>query len=146
MNTALAVASRQRSALLPQVQAMPLKIAGNYPSPYGDEPPDASRGNFADQRFDPMPVDAHPAGQSPFGVHGLLGNAWEWTDTLFGPFDGFAARPFYPGYSANFFDGEHFVLKGGSPRTATRLLRRSFRNWFRPTYQHVYAGFRCVAD
>ncbi|MCV2351469.1 beta-mannosidase [Paucibacter sp. Y2R2-4] len=32
--------------LLPQVQAMPLKLAGNYPSPYGDEPPDAMTGNF----------------------------------------------------------------------------------------------------
>jgi beta-mannosidase len=33
--------------LLPQVQAMPRKLAGNYPSPYGDEPQDAMTGNFA---------------------------------------------------------------------------------------------------
>ena len=33
--------------LLPQVQAMPIKLAGNYPSPYGDEPPEAMTGNFA---------------------------------------------------------------------------------------------------
>ncbi|MGE8280335.1 MAG: beta-mannosidase [Stenotrophomonas sp.] len=33
-------------SLLPQVQAMPHKIAGNYPSPYGDEPKDAMVGNF----------------------------------------------------------------------------------------------------
>ncbi|RXR03542.1 beta-mannosidase [Pseudoxanthomonas composti] len=32
--------------LLPKVQAMPHKIAGNYPSPYGDEPADAMVGNF----------------------------------------------------------------------------------------------------
>jgi len=32
--------------LLPQVQAMPVKLAGNYPSPYGDEPVDAMTGNF----------------------------------------------------------------------------------------------------
>ncbi len=32
--------------LLPQVQAMPHKIAGNYPSPYGDEPRDAMTANF----------------------------------------------------------------------------------------------------
>ena len=32
--------------LLPKVQAMPHKIAGNYPSPYGDEPKDAMVGNF----------------------------------------------------------------------------------------------------
>lgn len=32
--------------MLPMVQAMPHKIAGNYPSPYGDEPKDAMTGNF----------------------------------------------------------------------------------------------------
>lgn len=32
--------------LLPRVQAMPHRIAGNYPSPYGDEPADAMVGNF----------------------------------------------------------------------------------------------------
>ena len=32
--------------LLPQVQAMPHRIAGNYPSPYGDEPKDAMTANF----------------------------------------------------------------------------------------------------
>jgi beta-mannosidase len=34
------------TTLLPGVQAMPHKIAGNYPSPYGDEPRDAMVGNF----------------------------------------------------------------------------------------------------
>ncbi|HEY0589158.1 MAG TPA: glycoside hydrolase family 2 protein [Pseudoduganella sp.] len=33
--------------LLPAVRSMPRKLAGNYPSPYGDEPPDAMTGNFA---------------------------------------------------------------------------------------------------
>ncbi|GAB2497404.1 glycoside hydrolase family 2 TIM barrel-domain containing protein [Pseudoxanthomonas sangjuensis] len=34
------------ATLLPKVQAMPTKIAGNYPSPYGDEPKDAMTANF----------------------------------------------------------------------------------------------------
>jgi formylglycine-generating enzyme required for sulfatase activity len=63
---------------------------------------------------------------------------------VFGPFPGFEPFSFYPGYSAPFFGGEHYVLKGASPRTAACFLRRSFRNWFRSTYRHVYAGFRCV--
>lgn len=33
--------------LLPGVQAMPHKLLGNYPSPYGDEPKDAMTANFA---------------------------------------------------------------------------------------------------
>ena len=48
---------------------------------------------------------------------------------------------FYPGYSADFFDGQHYVMKGASPRTASLLTRPSFRNWFRPDYPYMYAGF-----
>jgi gamma-glutamyl hercynylcysteine S-oxide synthase len=53
---------------------------------------------------------------------------------------------FYPGYSADFFDGKHFVMKGGSSRTAACMLRRSFRNWFQPHYRYAFATFRCVED
>lgn len=112
--------------------------------PWGSYAPDPSLGNFDLVHWDPTPVNAHPHGQSAFGVEGMLGNGWEWTATPFAPFAGFQAFPFYPGYSANFFDGKHFVLKGGSMRTAACMLRPSFRNWFQAHYQYVYAGFRCV--
>jgi gamma-glutamyl hercynylcysteine S-oxide synthase len=114
--------------------------------PWGDEPPAPGRGNFDFAAWDPAPVTASPAGDSAFGVSQLLGNGWEWTSTTFAPFPGFEPFSFYPGYSANFFDGAHYVLKGGSPRTAAALLRRSFRNWFRPDYPYVYAGFRLVEN
>ena len=112
--------------------------------PWGDEPPAPGLGNFDFQYWDPSPVAAFPAGSSAFGVTGLLGNGWEWTRTVFAPFEGFEAFSFYPGYSANFFDNQHYVMKGGSARTAACLLRRSFRNWFQPLYPYIYAGFRCV--
>jgi iron(II)-dependent oxidoreductase len=95
------------------------------------------------ERWDPVPVDA--GGVSTSGVVQMLGNGWEWTSTVFGPFPGFERFPFYPGYSADFFDGKHFVLKGGSPRTAACFLRSSFRNWFRPDYPYLYAGFRITS-
>jgi len=112
--------------------------------PWGEHPPDASRGNFDLQRWDPTPTGAFPDGRSAHGVADLLGNGWEWTRTVFAPFAGFEAFSFYPGYSANFFDGKHYVLKGGSARTAQCMLRRSFRNWFQPHYPFIYSGFRCV--
>ena len=65
---------------------------------------------------------AHPEGASAFGVHDLIGNGWEWTSTPFGPFDGFEPLPTYPEYSADFFDGDHFVMKGASPLTARTLV------------------------
>jgi ergothioneine biosynthesis protein EgtB len=113
--------------------------------PWGDAAPDSQRGNFDFQRWDPVPVGAYPAGLSAFGVADLVGNGWEWTSTPFAPFTGFQAFPFYPGYSANFFDGKHFVMKGGSAGTAACMLRRSFRNWFQPNYPYVYAKFRGVS-
>ena len=116
------------------------------PYPWGDDPPGAGRGNFDFVSWDPAPLTATPAGDSAFGVSQLIGNGWEWTSTPFAPFPGFEPFPFYPGYSANFFDGSHYVIKGGSPRTAAPLLRRSFRNWFRPDYPYVYAGFRLVEN
>jgi gamma-glutamyl hercynylcysteine S-oxide synthase len=97
-------------------------------------------------RWDPSPVNAFSASRSGFGVEGLIANGWEWTASLFEPFPGFRPFPFYAGYSANFFDGMHYVMKGGSPRTERSMLRRSFRNWFQPHYQYVYAGFRCVGE
>lgn len=94
--------------------------------------------------WDPEPVIASTPNR--FGVSQMVGNGWEWTATLFEPFPGFQPFSFYPGYSANFFDGRHFVLKGGSPRTARCLLRSSFRNWFRPAYPYIYATFRLVEN
>jgi gamma-glutamyl hercynylcysteine S-oxide synthase len=114
--------------------------------PWGEEAPHSRHGNFDFHRWDPTPAGSHPAGVSAFGIHDLVGNGWEWTRTEFAPFAGFAPMPFYPGYSANFFDGKHYVMKGGSPRTAACMLRRSFRNWFQPQYPYVYATFRCVED
>jgi formylglycine-generating enzyme required for sulfatase activity len=73
-----------------------------------------------------------------------MGNGWEWTSTPFAPFPGFEPLAAYRGYSADFFDGRHYVLKGASPRTAPSLVRRSFRNWFQPWYPFPYATFRCV--
>jgi iron(II)-dependent oxidoreductase len=112
--------------------------------PWGDAPADPTRGCFGLTSWDPVPAGTHPAGASAWGIHDLTGNGWEWTSTVFGPFEGFRAMPSYPEYSSEFFDGQHYVLKGASPVTPVELIRPSFRNWFRPNYPYVYATFRCV--
>ena len=112
--------------------------------PWGDEAPRVQHGNFNFQTWDPVPVTVQSAGNSGFGVAQMVGNGWEWTSTPFHPFKGFSPLPTYPGYSASFFDQDHYVVKGGGPHTANRLLRRSFRNWFRQGYPYAHIGFRCV--
>jgi ergothioneine biosynthesis protein EgtB len=99
-------------------------------------------GNFDLRSWTPMDVGSFRP--SAFGVFDLVGNGWEWTSTPFAPFEGFEPFSFYPGYSTDFFDGKHFVLKGASPRTSAALVRSSFRNWFQPYYPNIYASFRCV--
>lgn len=123
--------------------ATPQSVARPYP--WGSEAPSAELGNFDFARWSPMTVNAYPAGQSAFGVQGMVGNGWEWTSSEFAAFPGFEPFPFYRGYSADFFDGKHFVMKGGSARTAACMLRPTFRNWFQAHYQFIYTGFRCVS-
>ena len=114
--------------------------------PWGDAPPDATRGNFDFHQWEPVAAGSFPAGASAWGIHDLVGNGWEWTSTVFDGFPGFVPMASYPQYSADFFDGKHYVMKGASPVTSRDLVRRSFRNWFRPAYPHVYASFHVVRD
>ena len=113
--------------------------------PWGDDTPARQHGNFDFTSWSPTPVGSSPAGASRWGVHELVGNGWELTDSVFAPLPGF--KPYmtsYPDYSKDFFDGKHFVLKGASWATATGLLRPSFRNWYQAHYPYVFAKFRCV--
>ena len=120
---------------------------GDRPFPWGEAAPEAGRhGVFDFASWDPAPVGSHPAGRSAWGVDDLVGNGWEWTSTPFAPFPGFRPQATYPEYSADFFDGDHFVMKGASPATARELLRPTFRNWFRGRYPFMYATFRCARD
>jgi gamma-glutamyl hercynylcysteine S-oxide synthase len=117
---------------------------GERPYPWGGDAPTPRRGVFDFTSWDPEPAGSHPDGASAWGVEDLVGNGWEWTGTTFAPFPGFREIASYPEYSADFFDGEHFVMKGASPATVRDLLRPTFRNWFRKRYPYVYATFRCV--
>ena len=82
--------------------------------PWGDAPADPSRGNFDFSNWEPVPAGSRPAGASAWGVHDLVGNGWEWTSSVFGPFPGFSPMASYPEYSADFFDDQHYVMKGAS--------------------------------
>ncbi len=112
--------------------------------PWGDVEPCDAHGLFDFSSWDPEPVGTRPRGASAWGVQDLVGNGWEWTSTPFAPFPGFRPMASYPEYSADFFDGQHYVMKGASPATARELIRPTFRNWFRAQYPYVYATFRCA--
>lgn len=74
----------------------------------------------------------------------VSGRVWEWCANAFYPYPGFRAFP-YDGYSTPWFDGRHFVLRGGSAFTAGCVARPTFRNFFTADQRHMFAGLRLAA-
>lgn len=117
--------------------------AGPARFPWGDEPPTSAHAQLDLRADGPCEVGAHVTGDSPFGVRQMIGNVWEWTATDFSPYPGFVPGP-YREYSEPWF-GTHRVLRGGAFATRSRLLRRTFRNFYTPDRRDVLVGFRTCA-
>ena len=113
--------------------------------PWGDEPPNPKRANLDWDAMGCIDVGALPEGDSAFGCRQMLGNAWEWTSSIFLPYPGFEIDP-YKEYSEPWF-GTRKVLRGGSWVTRSRMLRNTWRNYYTPDRRDVWAGFRtCALD
>jgi iron(II)-dependent oxidoreductase len=114
--------------------------AGPGRFPWGEAPPTPERANLDYRAGGTADVRALPAGDSPAGCRQMIGNVWEWVDDTFGPYPGFTADP-YKEYSEPYF-GQKKVLKGGCWATRSRLIRRSWRNFYKAHRRNVAAGFR----
>lgn len=110
--------------------------------PWGDAPPTPQLANL--DTLGCVEVSAHPAGDSAFGCRQMTGNVWEWTASPFYPFPGYLVDYPYREYSAPWF-GDRQVLKGGAWATPSRLAYNTFRNFFPPGRNDVFAGFRTCA-
>jgi formylglycine-generating enzyme required for sulfatase activity len=75
----------------------------------------------------------------------MAGGVWEWTASAFAPYPGFEPWP-YAGYSVPYFDGRHFVLRGGSWASRRTAIRATFRNWYVRETCEVFAGVRVAYD
>ena len=111
--------------------------------PWGDSPPDAAHARLDGYALGCCDVAALPAGDSVWGCRQMIGNVWEWTADDFGPYPGFTPDP-YRDYSQPWF-GTHKVLRGGAWMTRARLLRNTWRNFYKPDRRDVWAGFRTCA-
>jgi gamma-glutamyl hercynylcysteine S-oxide synthase len=116
------------------------------PFPWGDDPPDPMLHANVDQfGLGPAPADAYPAGASPYGCLGMIGDVWEWTASCFGGYPGFMPYP-YKEYSQVFFGSDYRVLRGGSWATRARVVTPTFRNWDYPQRRQIFAGFRIARE
>ena len=111
--------------------------------PWGARKPDDSLANMDASRPGTMDVRALPEGDSSFGCRQMMGNVWEWTDSTFAPYPGFVAD-MYSDYSQPLFYKTK-VLRGGSWATRSRMIRNTWRNYYGPDRNDVFAGFRTCA-
>jgi serine/threonine-protein kinase len=123
--------------------------------PWGNDPITGDRVNFCDRNCprphavwniddgyaQTAPVDAFPAGASPYGALNMSGNVWEWNSTLIS---------FYP-YDAN--DGRedpdaagNRVWRGGPWSNGGWWMRSSIRYHSVPHYVNDFLGFRCASS
>lgn len=92
-------------------------------------------------------VETYPDGASPYGCLDMIGNASEWTSTLWGsnwqqseysyPYDKTDGR--------ENLDAErtiHRIYRGGDYDDKISLLRCAARGWYAPDHRHKLRGFR----
>lgn len=99
--------------------------------------------NLDSKNMGPVAVDAYPEGDSAFGCRQMIGNVWEWTASDFQPYPGFSSDC-YTEYSRPLFDKTK-VLRGGAWTTRARMLRNTWRNYYSPDRNDIFAGFRTCA-
>ncbi|KAH8686986.1 C-type lectin protein [Ilyonectria robusta] len=76
-----------------------------------------------------------------------MGGVWEWTSSTLCEHAGFEPMRLYPAYTADFFDGKHNIVLGGSWATHPRIAgRKSFVNWYQRNYPYAWVGARLVRD
>ena len=121
----------------------PSDINKKRPYPWGDESPTEHHVNMNSRAMRTIDVGALPEGDSAFGCRQMLGNVWEWTADTFNPYPGFVAD-MYQDYSQPLF-GQTKVLRGGAWTTRSRMIRNTWRNYYGPERNDVFAGFRTCA-
>ena len=111
--------------------------------PWGETEPDDSRLNHNRTVGKSVPVGSYPAGVSPYGIHDMAGNVWEWTNDWYNNSYYTSSPTENPPGPAN---GTVRVVRGGSWGEKSDFARTFHRFWLNPAFTNELLGFRCVAS
>jgi iron(II)-dependent oxidoreductase len=123
--------------------------------PYGDEyDPKLSNIDYIEERL--MPVGSYPEGVSPYGVHDMMGNVYEWTADHYSPYPG---NQDDPGQYAAYITDEtgnvvidpdqesyYIVTRGGCWKCDPWSSQVTTRNPTRPDFASDFFGMRVCWD
>ncbi|MBI5411342.1 MAG: formylglycine-generating enzyme family protein [Nitrospirae bacterium] len=119
--------------------------------PWGNDPPSGSRANYSFDEVSPpwtgpgmlSRVDQFENGKSPYGVHQMAGNVWEWVQDWYDENYYKSSQAKNPTGPA---EGQARVIRGGSWRNSWDVIRVTNRNKHLPDERRVYIGIRCAKD
>lgn len=134
--------AKWKGARLPTETEMEYALTngGTTKWPWGDKFDDRCNMNYTGSQCS---VYEYEKDSNKWGVHGLMGNIWQWTQTPFQPYDGFSIDPVYDTFSYPFFY-DRFVVKGASWCSSSMVCYPSYRNAQERDSRHHYIGIRLV--
>ncbi len=113
--------------------------------PWGNDLPDNGRAVFGSTFNDLQPVDALPAGASPYRVFNLAGNVWEWVKDEYSE-TYYQESPANNPVNTSDIRVNPKVLRGGGYDSPATELRTTSRSFIEPIkFRDIPAiGFRCA--